>query len=276
MWDDFWDTAKRNDENLSGDDSFVKNTGYWLTQIPGAALKPFKFLGGNGRSSDRDGNDRDGSDCLNSFIPGTMVVLADCTTKPIELIQVGDWVLAADPETGEQGPREVTQLIPGGGEKTLVDVTVDDGSGDTASVTATDNHPFWVPDRGWTDAIDLEPGSWLQTSAGVWVQVEAVDVYTVVEQIVHNFTVEGLHTYYVVTNDAQILVSNSNDCPDYDSEHNGLTDEAYDRIEGQYGNNVATGVDYQLQRLNDELNDKGHFGDHDITGKGMADVNKIA
>ncbi len=278
MWDDFWDTPQRNDENLSGDDSAVKNTGYWLTQIPGTVLKPFRLLGNNGRSSDQGGNDRDrdGIDCSNSFVPGTLVVLADGTVKPIELVQVGDEVLAADPETGEQGPREVTHLIAGGGGKTLVDVSVDDGSGDIASVTATDQHPFWVPDQGWTAAIDLEPGSWLQTSAGVWVQVTAVDAYTVVEQDVHNLTVADLHTYYVASNDARILVSNSNDCPDFDSESNGLTDQAYTRIEDQYGNNVATGVDYQLQRMNDELNEKGYFADHDITGRGMADVDAIA
>ncbi|WP_028648562.1 polymorphic toxin-type HINT domain-containing protein [Nocardiopsis sp. CNT312] len=215
MWDGFWETPQRNDENLSGGDAFAKNFGYWVTQIPGTVLKPFKFLGDGGRSPDRDGDqsqDQDGIDCSNSFVPGTPVLLADGTAKPIELIAVGDRVLASDPETGEQGPREVTHLITGGGAKTLVDVVVDDGSGGTASVTATDNHLFWEPEQGWTDAIDLEPGSWLRTSAGVWVRVEAVDVYTVAEQDVHNLTVEDLRTYHVVAGRSPLLVHNSGPC----------------------------------------------------------------
>lgn len=35
----------------------------------------------------------------NSFVPGTGVLMADGTTKPIKDVRVGDQVLSADPET---------------------------------------------------------------------------------------------------------------------------------------------------------------------------------
>ena len=48
-----------------------------------------------------------------------------------------------------------------------------------ASVVATDAHPFWVPELAeWVDAIDLQVGQWLQTSAGTWAQITAVDRWT--------------------------------------------------------------------------------------------------
>src|SRR5690606_9822429 len=40
----------------------------------------------------------------NSFVPGTLVLLADGTYAPIETITVGDDVWAFDPRTGTEGP----------------------------------------------------------------------------------------------------------------------------------------------------------------------------
>ncbi|MEY9211602.1 hypothetical protein NI17_009615 [Thermobifida halotolerans] len=120
----------------------------------------------------------------NSFVPGTRVLMADGTSKPIEKVKTGDKVLATDPETGEQGPRTVLATIVGSGAKILVEITVDattekpaaddsdrEGTpGPTAvgdTIVATDEHPVWVPELDqWVDAIDLIPGTWLQTSAG--------------------------------------------------------------------------------------------------------------
>lgn len=212
MWDSLPDKSDENYHNNGTLGGFSKNLGLALTEFIGAPLKPLKFFGNGGTSGRGDDSDRGRQGgCDNSFVPGTLVLLADGNAKPIELVSVGDRVLAHDPETGEQGPREVTQRIVGGGAKILVDVTVTDGSGDTGSVTATDNHPFWVLDQGWTDAIDLEPGSWLRTSVGVWVQVEGVDVYTVAEQVVHNLTVADLHTYYALMGEIPVLSHNA-DC----------------------------------------------------------------
>src|SRR5690606_30918049 len=86
------------------------------------------------------------SEC-NSFAPGTLVLLADGSTKPIEEVELGDRVVATDPDTGESEPQKVVATIVGRGEKDLVEVTVDvDGdAGDAVStLVATAEHPFWV------------------------------------------------------------------------------------------------------------------------------------
>ncbi|MFJ6571052.1 RHS repeat-associated core domain-containing protein [Streptomyces sp. NPDC091292] len=148
----------------------------------------------------------------NSFTPGTKVLMADGSTKPIEDVDIGDKVLATDPETGRTTARTVTAEIKGEGVKHLVKVTVDtDGKKGkkTASVTATDGHPFWVPElNAWIDATDLSPGTWLRTSAGTKVQITAVQRHTAPRETVHNLTVEGVHTYYVVAGAAPVLVHN--------------------------------------------------------------------
>lgn len=47
----------------------------------------------------------------NSFTGDTPVLMADGTRKPIKDVEVGDTILATDPETGDTGPRKVTALI---------------------------------------------------------------------------------------------------------------------------------------------------------------------
>ena len=256
MWDGLWEAPNRNNENLSDSDAFVKDLGYWLTQIPGAPLKPFRFFGDGGSSSDRDGDgarDRNELDCSNSFISGTLVLLTDGTAKPIEQVTVGDSVLAHDPTTGTQGEREVTHVFSSGGEKTLVDVEIDDGSEGKASVTATENHPFWVSGQGWTDAIDLEQGSWLRSSSGVWVQVSAIDVQPTSHQQVHNLTVQDLHTYHVLAGDSPVLVHNSEGC-DWSSHQENAGDLSDQYTEGQSTRDPASQW-YHEELSNDELLD---------------------
>lgn len=140
---------------------------------------------------------------VNSFVPATLVLMADGTTKPIADVHVGDMVMAADPETGERGPRGVTDTIVGDGVKELVDIEID---GDV--VTATDGHPFWVDDEGrWVDAEDLEAGDVLLLADGDTVTIDAVRERTEVRRV-HNLTVDGIHTYYVVAGDDPVLVHN--------------------------------------------------------------------
>ncbi|MFC3996179.1 polymorphic toxin-type HINT domain-containing protein [Nocardiopsis sediminis] len=229
-----------------GDGEYAEAFGYGIWDFGGLFLrKPRPPDGGsNGggsgnhdRDRDRedeeqdggDGNredDREGTSCLasSSFVPGTPVVLADGSRSAIEDVEVGDQVLAFDPLTGEEGPREVTGLISSTGAKTLVTLTIDDGQGTTGTLTATDAHPFWVPDTAeWVDAIDLQPGTWLRTSAGTWTQVTAVDTHTADAQRVHNLTIADLHTYYVGAASANALVHNTNgDChPDREYQQDG-------------------------------------------------------
>ncbi|WP_231640593.1 polymorphic toxin-type HINT domain-containing protein [Nocardiopsis sp. NRRL B-16309] len=194
----------------------------------------------------------------NSFVPGTAVVMADGSTMPIEEVDVGEKVLATDPETGEQTSRTVLATIIGSGAKDLVQITVDptterqvsesgdteSGSGDEGAgvpgpvaagdvIVATDGHPFWVPElEEWVDAIDLAPGMWLQTSSGTWVQVSAVQAWTQAATV-HNLTIQGLHTYYALAGKTPALVHNSGSCPNWSTRYESAGDLADKYTEGQ-------------------------------------------
>ncbi|QYX77975.1 polymorphic toxin-type HINT domain-containing protein [Streptomyces akebiae] len=149
----------------------------------------------------------------NSFAPDTRVLMADGSTKAIADVDIGDEVLATDPETGKTRTEKVTAEIEGTGTKHLVRVTVDlDGERGTrtASVTATDGHPFWVPELDeWLDATDLAAGDRLSTDAGTEVRITEVARWTTPRTTVHNLTVSDLHTYYVVAGGTPVLVHNA-------------------------------------------------------------------
>ncbi|MDX3244808.1 polymorphic toxin-type HINT domain-containing protein [Streptomyces sp. ME18-1-4] len=153
---------------------------------------------------------------VNSFVPGTKVLMADGSAKPIEQVKAGDKVVATDPRTGKTTVQTATATIIGKGSKDLVRITltVHDGSSAQAkptTVTATAGHPFWVPTlREWIDAGELKPGQWLQTSSGAWIRIGAVEAWTAERATVHNLTVTDVHTYYVLVGAAPILVHNCN------------------------------------------------------------------
>ncbi|MEU6278961.1 RHS repeat-associated core domain-containing protein [Streptomyces sp. NPDC047028] len=149
---------------------------------------------------------------VNSFTPETLVLMADGSRKKIADIRIGDKVLATDPETGKTKTETVTAEIKGTGLKHLVKVTVDtDGKkgSKTASVTATDGHPFWVPAlHAWLPATGLKSGEWLRTSTGTRVRITAVAHWTALTATVRNLTVSELHTYYVLAGATPVLVHN--------------------------------------------------------------------
>ncbi|MFG2017260.1 RHS repeat-associated core domain-containing protein [Actinomadura geliboluensis] len=169
-----------------------------------------------------------------SFVPGTQVLMADGAKKRIEDVKVGDKVLATDPETGRTEAQPVLGTIVSAGEKNLIQIAVDAeapalgwmtgeafGPATAAPLVlqksksgvliATDNHPVWVAGdvNAWVEAGDLEPGMWLRTGAGTYVQVAATGRRAVEHQRVHNLTVANTHTYYVAADGAPVLVHNA-------------------------------------------------------------------
>lgn len=147
----------------------------------------------------------------NSFLPGTGVLLADGSSKPIEDVDVGETVLATDPDTGQTAAKTVVGTIIGQGSKNLVEITVDTHEIDaksTGAVVATDNHPFWVASgKVWTAAKDLQPGQWLRMPSGQEVRIAKVRHWTQTARV-HNLTIAEIHTYYVDAGGASILVHN--------------------------------------------------------------------
>ncbi|MCM2393174.1 polymorphic toxin-type HINT domain-containing protein, partial [Streptomyces albipurpureus] len=152
--------------------------------------------------------------CPNSFLAGTDVLMADGTTKNIEDIEVGNTVIATNPETGESGPRKVTQLITTKSDKAdkglnRLTIATDDG---IQPLTATNEHPFWSPSGSrWLDAADLAKGMTLLTDDGDTVTVTANRPFTRHTKT-YNLTVDDLHTYYVLAGQTPVLVHNSGPC----------------------------------------------------------------
>ncbi len=128
-----------------------------------------------------------------SFSGDTRVVMADGSTKPISEIEVGDEVLATDPETGEQGPREVTHVWVH--EDTVVDLEVDG-----QIITTTEDHPFWdATAEQWQRADQLDQGDQLLTADRRSARVGGFIQGSERRTIAFNLTVEGIHTYHVTT-----------------------------------------------------------------------------
>lgn len=149
-----------------------------------------------------------------SFPPGTLVLLADGTRKPIEQVQQGDVVLAANPGTGTVEARPVVATWVHDNEPDRTELTLDtDGvSGDaTATISATDWHPIWVADlKAWVPIANIKAGSWLQTAAGTWIQVTAVRD-AIGTGKAYDLTVDTTHTYHVAVGNTSLLVHNCGD-----------------------------------------------------------------
>lgn len=148
-------------------------------------------------------------DCLKCFLAGTGVEMADGSSKNIEDVRVGEKVLAADPETGESGPRAVTQLIVTEHDKHFNELTIDTREG-LEKLTATHEHPFWSPsEHQWIEAGRLKPGMTLLTDDGTTLTVRANRPFSKHART-YNLTVDDLHTYYVLAGETPVLVHNSN------------------------------------------------------------------
>ncbi|HTJ34948.1 MAG TPA: LamG-like jellyroll fold domain-containing protein [Dactylosporangium sp.] len=181
------------------------------------------FSGGARRTPEPEGSPKRGaSGCRHSFAPGTRVLMADGTTRAIEDVRLGDRVLATDPATGRTTARTV-QLLHRNRDRDLTDVTVDDG-GRVSVIHTTDHHPFWDAAAGkWSEAALLRAGaSTLTGPDGRTLRVTGVQSFAG-EQDMDDLTVEGVHTYYVVTAGAPVLVHNcgeEGDGPDSGGDRN--------------------------------------------------------
>jgi hypothetical protein len=107
------------------------------------------------------------------FIAGTKVLVGDpknlglFSEKNIEDIQAGDWVWSRD-ENAPDDPlllRQVTQTFNRTAHDLQV-VSVRSASGETETINATDEHPFFVQGAGWSGAESLRVGDRLTGADG--------------------------------------------------------------------------------------------------------------
>jgi hypothetical protein len=142
-----------------------------------------------------------------------MVTVEGGAAKPIADIEVGDRVLATDPQTGLTAYRDVLAVIVTRDDKQYVDLDIEAPAGDrrTATVstlTTTAQHPFWNAGAArWVDAGDLRPGDRLRRPDGTTAKVAGVRSYQRTN-VTYNLTVDELQTYYVLAGSTPVLVHN--------------------------------------------------------------------
>ncbi|WP_161557853.1 ricin-type beta-trefoil lectin domain protein [Micromonospora sicca] len=239
----------------------------WRQTAQAAAIAVGFYFGGKiiGKVA---GKLRRGVPCDHSFAPATPVLMADGTTKAIKDVELGDKVLATDPETGAAEVKEVEQLhLNHDSELTDLTVQVEDSTppadGGTSSAAAvlhtTQTHPFWDQTLNeWVEAGHLVVGHRLQTSDGDTVTVTKVRNYTGGADM-HDLTVADIHTYYVVADATPILVHNcgreyaitkySDKAPGMEQHHGVMDAWAKHNIPG-YKSRAADSTTIQLSKAN--------------------------
>ena len=111
----------------------------------------------------------------------------------IEEIEVGDEVWAYNSETGETELKEVLNVWVKETDE-ILHVSTSDGE----IIDTTTNHPFYVGEKGWVAAGDLEIGDVLYTADGDEAEVTDLELEKLAEPItVYNLEVEDFHTYFV-------------------------------------------------------------------------------
>jgi hypothetical protein len=125
---------------------------------------------------------------------GTLVATPE-GLQPIERIAIGQLVLAVNEVTGDVAPKRVTDLIRPD-PKPLYALHVLDSGGEAERFHATDDHPWKVEGKGWTQTIDLKPGDRVDTSSGADLVVTSLELTKRTEKT-YNLTVADWHTFMI-------------------------------------------------------------------------------
>ncbi|WP_265596389.1 RHS repeat-associated core domain-containing protein [Verrucomicrobium sp. BvORR106] len=148
------------------------------------------------------------------FAPGTPVLMGDGSTRPVETIREGDWIMADDPEDERAAaPQRVLALHQNWSDH-LYEVRVDkdqDGLPD-GRLKATGGHPFWTKNRGWIKVCNLQPNDILADASGGDSRV----LDTKIEERIsatYNLSVANIHTFFVMAGKVPVLVHNTNPGP---------------------------------------------------------------
>ena len=136
------------------------------------------------------------------FVEGTLIS-TDEGQIPIEEIKPGDLVWAWNEETGDVALKPVVETYINECDE-LIHLSL---NGET--ITCTPNHPFYVPQKGWTEAVQLRTGDILVLLNGEYVVLEKVQHELLEAPVtVYNFQVEDYHTYFVGESSVRV----HNDC----------------------------------------------------------------
>lgn len=135
------------------------------------------------------------------FVAGTLVH-TKTGMVPIEDIQVGDEVLATNPETSQQSYKKVLTKFVRKADR-IYQLLYENGT----VIETTWSHRFFIRNTGWIMAKDLWQGDVSVTSDGRVLKIDRVVVDTIYETV-YNLEVESEHNFFV-SNDG-VLVHNEN------------------------------------------------------------------
>ncbi len=134
--------------------------------------------------------------------------MADGTSKPIEEIRPGDMVLAVDhndPENDTPKPAKVTRFFDNGLKPVVKLIFENQKTGEQFKVVC---HRYYVIDKGWTTAENLQSGTQCHSANGeqiIFHSRESLDD----QQHVYNFEVKEKHTYYLQLSDRLYLLTHN-------------------------------------------------------------------
>ncbi len=148
-------------------------------------------------------------DDVTCFPPGTLILMGDGTTKAIEDVEIGEYVLTDDPEDGQGIKKQKVVNVIKNKTKRFIHIIFDtdsDTMGD-GEFRATGEHPIWTKNRGWIFSKDLIAGDLLKTNKKEYVTVVSTWEENIISDT-YNLSIEGVHTFFIVSNQISILVHN--------------------------------------------------------------------
>ena len=134
------------------------------------------------------------------FLEGTKVLTED-GLRNIEDINLGDRVYSLNPDTNERELKEVTRLIRSVTTE-VYEITIGD-----EVVKTTPRHEFYIVDKGWIRAHELEVGDVLVSTTEGEMKINKIEHYFVEETPTYNITVDDNHNYLIT--EYRVLVHNA-------------------------------------------------------------------
>ena len=163
------------------------------------------------------------------FVAGTLVQMANETTRGVEAVRKGDWVSSRNEKTGKTEPMPVLKTTVRRVASVVLVVLDDTSTGQTQNITATTEHPFYVAGKGFIGAGQLSSGNQVVSRYGPILEVKSVtEHHQPGGYLVYNLVVNSDHTYFVGKVDGGAWVHNV-DCPPDCIE---LADQTIERLGG--------------------------------------------
>jgi hypothetical protein len=133
--------------------------------------------------------------CNCCFVEGTLVSTKN-GLKPIEKLQVGELVASKNLVTGVIDWKPIVETFIFDDDRKTYELVVESSEGGLSRFEVTDNHPFWVIDKGWVDSADLVSGMQLFSSEGGELHLKEI-IKLDRSPVTYNFEVADNHNYFV-------------------------------------------------------------------------------